>query len=106
MRDRCNNPNNKAYKNYGGRGITVCNRWKNFVNFITDVGERPLGLTLDRINNELGYFPENVRWTDNKTQVDNRRVRRIEKFSTAELEAELLRRHEHQKSPPAMITVE
>ena len=62
MRRRCYDPNNPAYPRYGGRGITVCERWSLFWNFLADMGERPEGLTLDRINNEGNYEPGNCRW--------------------------------------------
>jgi hypothetical protein len=73
MRGRCNNPNDKGYKNYGGRGITVCERWDSFVNFLVDMGEPAPGTTLDRENNDLGYSPENCRWATSHEQVINRR---------------------------------
>jgi hypothetical protein len=64
MRDRCNNPNHPDFKNYGGRGIKVCDRWNNFATFLADVGERPHSkLVLDRIDNNGNYEPGNVRWT-------------------------------------------
>lgn len=62
------NPNVISYKNYGGRGITVCKRWREFINFFNDMGSRPLGKTLDRINNEGNYEPENCRWATAKQQ--------------------------------------
>jgi hypothetical protein len=74
MRDRCTNPNCKAYRYYGGRGITVCERWLNsFAAFQEDVGKRLDGMTLDRINSNGNYEPNNVRWATMKTQQQNRR---------------------------------
>lgn len=73
MRDRCNNPNHKYYKNYGGRGIKVCKRWDNFALFVVDMGERPENYTLDRINNEGDYEPSNCKWSSRKEQQANRR---------------------------------
>jgi hypothetical protein len=73
MRRRCNRPSDPSYRYYGGRGITVCERWNSFEAFLSDMGERPLGTTLDRINNERGYSPDNCRWADAKTQGSNMR---------------------------------
>ncbi|MFJ3274141.1 hypothetical protein [Streptomyces sp. NPDC086776] len=73
MIQRCTNPAHKQWADYGGRGITVCERWRDFANFLTDMGERPAGLTLDRIDNNRGYEPDNCRWTDVSTQNFNRR---------------------------------
>ena len=64
MRDRCNNPNAKNYNRYGGRGITYSPEWESFSQFYADMGERPEGLTLDRIDNDRGYTAENCRWGD------------------------------------------
>lgn len=75
MRDRCNNPNNQAYESYGGRGITVCPQWQDsFETFYCDMGSRPEKMSLDRINNNLGYSPQNCRWVDRSTQQHNQRI--------------------------------
>lgn len=73
MRKRCNNPKYKQYKDYGGRGIKVCKEWDSFARFLCDVGLRPTGLTLDRINNDGNYEPGNVKWSTRLEQVHNRR---------------------------------
>jgi len=72
MKVRCTRPQDKQFKDYGGRGISVCNRWLSFVNFLADMGERPEGMTLDRINVNGNYEPSNCRWADAKTQGRNR----------------------------------
>jgi hypothetical protein len=71
MRDRCNNSKRSDYHRYGGRGITCCERWERFENFLADMGEAPKGLTLDRINNDGAYAPENCRWASRKGQSHN-----------------------------------
>ena len=73
MRTRCLNPNSPAYKDYGGRGITIGQRWEKFENFLEDMGEAPTGLQLDRINNNKGYYKENCRWATSKQNNRNRR---------------------------------
>jgi len=78
MRRRCNNPNVKAYKDYGGRGIKVCKRWdESFEAFLADVGPRPEGRSLDRSDNSKGYEPGNCRWATMKEQLNNTRANRF-----------------------------
>ena len=75
MIQRCSNPNDLRYPYYGGRGVTVCERWwQSFAAFLADMGERPAGLTLDRIDNSKGYEPGNCRWASKLTQNINTRL--------------------------------
>lgn len=75
MKYRCFTKSCKKYPDYGGRGITVCERWLNFKNFLEDMGEKPAGLSIDRINNDGNYEPGNCRWATSKEQVANQRPR-------------------------------
>lgn len=77
---RCNNPNNKKFAYYGGRGITVCKRWLSYENFLVDVGERPADLTLERKDNLKGYEPDNCYWATRKEQMRNTRWNRLLTF--------------------------
>lgn len=76
IRRRCTNPKARGWRYYGGRGIQVCERWRDFSVFLADVGERPHGMTLDRINPDGDYEPANVRWATWKQQRANRSSRR------------------------------
>lgn len=73
MRRRCSNPDDVSFHNYAGRGITICARWNRFENFLEDLGERPPGKTLERINNDGNYEPGNCRWATQAEQCRNTR---------------------------------
>jgi hypothetical protein len=73
MMQRCYDKNSHAYQRYGGRGINVCERWQNFLGFYSDMGDRPEGMSLERVDNNGDYCLENVIWASAKTQARNRR---------------------------------
>jgi hypothetical protein len=81
MKDRCYNKNNKYYKDYGGRGIKVCDRWldkeRGFENFLEDMGVRPIGKSINKINNNGNYEPNNCNWATRKEQSNNTRQNRV-----------------------------
>jgi hypothetical protein len=76
MRRRCLNPRTREYPNYGGRGITICARWATFQKFFLDMGPRPQGKSLDRVNNNGNYEPSNCKWSTPSEQALNRRPKR------------------------------
>lgn len=81
MLSRCTDTTNRRFKDYGGRGITVCTRWRSFENFLEDMGQRPsMEHTIDRINNEGNYEPSNCRWATRKEQARNTRRTRLVTF--------------------------
>lgn len=74
---RCCRPTAKSYPLYGGRGITVCDRWMDYSNFLADMGKRPEGTSLDRIDNNKGYSPDNCRWASRSEQQKNKSSTRL-----------------------------
>ena len=80
MKNRCNNPKNRHYKDYGGRGITVSTSWDKFENFIRDMGDKAEGQSLDRIDNNKGYSKENCHWSSWSVQQNNRRNNKLIKY--------------------------
>ncbi len=81
LRDRCSRPTNTSHANYGGRGITVCERWRDFANFYADMGPRPTSKhTIDRIDNNGNYDPSNCRWATRKLQRLNQRRTQLLEF--------------------------
>mgnify|MGYP006871981469 CR=1 FL=1 len=80
-KERCYNPRNHKYPSYGERGILVCDRWRNsFEAFIADMGERPVGMTLDRIDPDMHYSPDNCRWATPRQQALNRKSQRLHEW--------------------------
>ena len=77
MIQRCTNPKSNNYQRWGGRGITVCDRWRDFKNFYADMGDPPDGCSIDRIDNDKGYCLENCRWATIKEQNRNLRTTRF-----------------------------
>lgn len=85
MKQRCLNPRSPKYKSYGGRGIDVCPQWMTFEGFLADMGVRPDGLTLDRIDNDAGYSPDNCRWATPSQQIANRRPQKARRCGSCAL---------------------
>lgn len=77
MKRRCLNQKDPSYKNYGGRGILICDRWMKFENFYEDMGKRPEKMSLERINNNRGYSKDNCKWATMKEQQNNKRDKKI-----------------------------
>lgn len=80
MKTRCNGKSDPSYPRYGGKGIKVCKRWKSFDNFLFDMGERPTGMSLDRINNKGNYTPKNCKWSSKTEQQRNKNNNRLVTF--------------------------
>jgi len=76
MKDRCLNPKNKYFKNYGERGIKICERWMKFENFLEDMGEASKSMSIDRLNNDDGYYKGNCKWSTFTEQMNNTRRNR------------------------------
>ena len=96
MKSRCNNPKEPAYKNYGARGIKVCERWNIFENFINDMGSKPSPEhTLERINNNDDYYPKNCKWATKLEQVYNRRNTRRVKYQNRTITLKQLAKELH-----------
>jgi hypothetical protein len=85
LRQRCSNPESTNYANYGGRGITVCERWLAFENFYADMGDPPPGLSIDRIDNDGNYEPGNCQWATASEQLRNRRPSKRRKRRRSDL---------------------
>lgn len=101
MKRRCYFKDSNGYKNYGGRGITVCERWMSFENFLADMGNRPEGMTLDRIDPDKNYMPENCRWQTTRQQGYNKRI--TKRFEYKGKKRSLFELHEMSGTPIKLL---
>ena len=85
MMQRCYNPNDSHFNLYGGRGIAVCDRWQESENFVEDMGERPVGHSIERIDNDQGYSPENCKWIPMGMQQRNTRKTKLTMVAAREI---------------------
>lgn len=95
MIQRCTNRNSLAYQNYGGRGIYVCERWMLFENFLADMGVKPAGMSIDRIDNSRGYEPGNCRWATKAEQQQNMRTTKLNPNLVRDIRARLANGESH-----------
>lgn len=94
MKDRCYCASHKEYKRYGAVGVYVCDRWKNsFENFLLDMGERPEGSSIERIDNSKGYFPENCTWATAEQQANNKTNSKIIEFNGKKMSVAMWGKH-------------
>lgn len=85
MKNRCLHPSSNNWANYGGRGIAICERWQTFYGFLADMGERPIGTTLDRVDPNGNYEKSNCRWADSRTQARNKRTTKLSEDAVREI---------------------